>query len=78
MCVVKVLDHYPQAVDVCMAPNKLPEVDVMRQESKRDDQLYALHGLNLLIWLNSQCTPEFCTGQNYITFRAAMRDPRFS
>lgn len=40
---VKVLDYYPQAVDVFMAPNKLPEVDVMWQESKCDDQFYALH-----------------------------------
>lgn len=28
---VKVLDYYPQAVDACMAPNLLLEVDVMWQ-----------------------------------------------
>lgn len=27
----KVLDYYPQAVDACMAPNLLSEVDVMWQ-----------------------------------------------
>lgn len=29
MGMVKVLDYYPQAVDACMAPNILSEVDVM-------------------------------------------------
>lgn len=39
----KVLDYYPQAVDACMAPNILSEVDVMWQVPKCDDQLYLLY-----------------------------------
>lgn len=61
-----------------MAPNILSEVDVIWQVPKCDDQSHVFYRLNLLIWLNSQCIPEFYTGQNYITFRAAIRDPRFS
>lgn len=40
---VKVLDCYPQAVDACMAPNLLPEVDVMWQIPKCDDQFWVLY-----------------------------------
>lgn len=40
---VKVLDYYPQAVDACMAPNILSEVDVMWQVPKCDDQLYLFY-----------------------------------
>lgn len=40
MGMVKVLDYYPQAVDACMAPNILSEVDVMWQVPKCDDQFY--------------------------------------
>lgn len=35
---VKVLDYYPQAVNTCMAPDILSEVDVMWQVPKCDDQ----------------------------------------
>lgn len=38
LCMVKVLDYYLQAVNTCMAPNILSEVDVMWQVPKCDDQ----------------------------------------
>lgn len=38
VCMVKVLDYYPQAVNTCMAPDILSEVDVMWQVPKCDDQ----------------------------------------
>lgn len=43
VCMVKVLDCYPQAVEACMAPNLLPEVDVMWQIPKCDDQFCVLY-----------------------------------
>lgn len=61
---VRLLDYYPQAAGACMATNVLSEVDVMWQVSKCDDQSHVFYRLNLLIWLNSQCIPEFYTGQN--------------
>lgn len=59
-----------------MAPNLLSEVDLMWRVQKWDRQLWLLYWLTLLVWLDG--VRRFYTSQSYITFRAAMRDPRFS
>lgn len=43
VCMVKVLDSYPQAVDAHMATNIPSEVDVIWQVPKCDDQFYVLY-----------------------------------